>query len=76
MFSDNYLKYCYFQEGVVGIIDGTGGRASEHIQAISDVLELPLISIQHNDLFVKNWSLVNMFPSPDAFNMVNSTFSL
>nr|WCF43354.1 chemosensory receptor iGluR6 [Spodoptera frugiperda] len=58
------------EEGVIGIIDGTGGRASENIQAICDMLELPHVSIQHNDLYSENWSVLNMHPSPTAFNMV------
>ncbi|CAH4033917.1 glutamate receptor ionotropic, kainate 3-like [Pieris brassicae] len=58
------------QEGVIGFIDGTGGLATEHVQAICDVLELPLIVLQHNDLYTKNWSLINLYPSPIAFNMV------
>lgn len=55
---------------MIGIIDGTGGRASENIQAICDMLELPHVSIQHNDLYSENWSVLNMHPSPTAFNMV------
>ncbi|XP_046977860.1 glutamate receptor ionotropic, kainate 3-like [Vanessa cardui] len=58
------------EKGVVGIIDGLGGKATEHLQGICDILELPLINIQHNDLYVKNWSLINLYPSPVAFNMV------
>ncbi|CAK1555308.1 unnamed protein product [Leptosia nina] len=58
------------QEGVIGFIDGTGGRATDHVQAICDVLELPLIVIQHNDLYSRNWSLINLYPSPISFNMV------
>ncbi|XP_041979925.1 glutamate receptor ionotropic, kainate 3-like [Aricia agestis] len=57
------------EEGVIGIIDGVGGRASENIQAVCDTLEMPLISIQNSDLDTKNWSIINMFPSPDVFNM-------
>ncbi|XP_028033599.1 glutamate receptor ionotropic, kainate 2-like [Bombyx mandarina] len=58
------------EEGVLGIIDGIGGHASEHIQAITDMLELPHVSIQHIDLFAKNWSIINIFPSPIAYNKV------
>ncbi|CAG4929969.1 unnamed protein product [Colias eurytheme] len=57
------------EEGVIGFIDGTGGRATEHAQAICDGLELPLIVLQHNDLYTRNWSLINLYPSPMAFNM-------
>ncbi|KAG6450834.1 hypothetical protein O3G_MSEX006792 [Manduca sexta] len=56
------------KEGVVGIIDGLGGRASEHIQAVSDMLELPHVIIPHNDLYAQNWSVLNMYPSPIAYN--------
>ncbi|KAJ8716643.1 hypothetical protein PYW07_003270 [Mythimna separata] len=58
------------EEGVIGIIDGTGGRASENIQALCDMLELPHVSIQHNDLYNDDWSVLNMQPSPSAYNMV------
>ncbi|XP_075975445.1 glutamate receptor ionotropic, kainate 3-like [Anticarsia gemmatalis] len=58
------------EEGVLGIIDGTGGRASENVQALCDMLEIPHVMVQHNDLYCKNWSLLNLFPSPDAYNMV------
>lgn len=61
------------QEGVIGIIDGTGGRASENIQALSDMLELPHVIVQHNDLYCKNWSVLNMYPSPTAYNMVRKS---
>lgn len=55
---------------MIGIIDGTGGRASENIQALCDMLELPHVSIQHNDLCTDEWSVLNMYPSPSAYNMV------
>ncbi|XP_045449719.1 glutamate receptor ionotropic, kainate 3-like [Melitaea cinxia] len=57
-------------KGVIGIIDGLGGKATEHLQGLCDILELPLIEIQHNDLYMGNWSLINLYPSPVAFNMV------
>ncbi|XP_072932713.1 glutamate receptor ionotropic, kainate 3-like [Epargyreus clarus] len=57
-------------EGVVGIIDGIGGRASEHIQALCDMLELPHVAIQHTDLYTRNWSLINLYPSPVNYNMM------
>ncbi|VVD05443.1 unnamed protein product, partial [Leptidea sinapis] len=60
-------------EGVIGIIDGTSGRSTEHVQAICDVLELPLIVLQHNDLYTRNWSLINLYPSPTAFNMYDKS---
>ncbi|XP_049872669.1 glutamate receptor ionotropic, kainate 3-like [Pectinophora gossypiella] len=56
------------KEEVIGIIDGTGGRASEHVQALCDILELPHIIIEPNDFYSKNWTLLSLFPSPDAFN--------
>lgn len=58
------------QEGVVGIIDGVGGKATELIQALCDMLDLPLLVVQHNDHYVKDWMLLNLYPSPAAFNMV------
>ncbi|CAH2084754.1 unnamed protein product [Euphydryas editha] len=58
------------EKGVIGIIDGLGGKATEHLQGLCDILELPLIEIQHNDIYLKNWSLINLYPSPVAFNMV------
>ncbi|XP_047025434.1 glutamate receptor ionotropic, kainate 3-like [Helicoverpa zea] len=58
------------EEGVIGIIDGTGGRSSEIIQGLSDALELPHISIEHNDLYSDDWFVLNMYPSPTAYNMV------
>ncbi|XP_026748816.2 glutamate receptor ionotropic, kainate 3-like [Galleria mellonella] len=57
-------------EGVLGIIDAIGGRASENIQTLCDVLELPHVVVQHNDWYSKNWSVLNMYPSPEAYNTV------
>ncbi|CAH2241762.1 jg16326 [Pararge aegeria aegeria] len=60
---------CEFAKaGVVGIIDGVGGLATELIQALCDALEIPLITIQQNDFYLKEWTLINLYPSPAAFN--------
>ncbi|CAG9133262.1 unnamed protein product [Plutella xylostella] len=56
------------KEGLIGIIDGTGGRSSEHIQAVCDMLEVPHVLVQHNDLFTANWSILNLYPSGEAYN--------
>ncbi|CAH0586965.1 unnamed protein product [Chrysodeixis includens] len=57
------------EEGVIGIIDGTGGRATENIQALCDMLELPHVIVsEHNDLYNRNWSALNMYPSPAVYN--------
>ncbi|XP_026733766.1 glutamate receptor ionotropic, kainate 3-like isoform X1 [Trichoplusia ni] len=59
------------EEGVIGIIDGTGGRAMENIQALCDMLELPHVIVsEHNDLYNRNWSALNMYPSPSVYNQV------
>ncbi|XP_013191596.2 glutamate receptor ionotropic, kainate 3 [Amyelois transitella] len=58
------------EEGVVGIIDGIGGRASESIQALCDILELPHVVVQHNDWYSKSWFMLNLYPSPESYNMV------
>ncbi|XP_053605086.1 uncharacterized protein LOC128672163 [Plodia interpunctella] len=58
------------EEGVVGIIDGIGGRASENIQALCDLMELPHVVVQHNDWYTKSWFMLNMYPSPESYNMV------
>jgi hypothetical protein len=59
-----------FQESVIGIIDGIGGRESEIIQALCDMMELPHVLIKHDVFNTHNWSLLNMYPSPVAYNMV------
>lgn len=56
--------------GVVGIIDGIGGRGSENVQALCDMLEIPHIMVHHNDIYSSNWTLLSMTPSPEAYNMV------
>lgn len=58
------------QEGVMGIIDAVGGRASEYIQAQCDMLELPHVVVQQTDLISKNWSVLSMNPSPTVYNQV------
>ncbi|CAH0720017.1 unnamed protein product, partial [Brenthis ino] len=60
------------EQGIVGIIDGLGGKATEHIHALCDMLDLPLMVVQHNDHYMKDWTLLNLYPSPAAFNMVLS----
>lgn len=61
-----------FQGGIVGIVDGTGGVASEHIQAVCDLLEIPHVTVQHNDYYASNWSLLNLYPSSEAYNLVST----
>nr|QZH55028.1 ionotropic glutamate receptor 6 [Achelura yunnanensis] len=58
------------EEGVIGIIDGTGGRTSEHIQALTDMMEIPHVMIDQNDLMTKNWSVLNLYPSSENFNKI------
>ncbi|CAK1585397.1 unnamed protein product [Parnassius mnemosyne] len=58
------------EEGVIGIIDGTGGQSTEFIQALCDMLELPHVTIQHNDINDKNAFILNLHPSSAAYNMV------
>ncbi|XP_073955278.1 glutamate receptor ionotropic, kainate 3-like [Choristoneura fumiferana] len=58
------------QEGVIGIIDGTSGRTSAHVQAICDLLDIPHVLINHNDFVNEQWLHINLNPSPAAYNMV------
>ncbi|CAH0752640.1 unnamed protein product [Diatraea saccharalis] len=58
------------EESVIGIIDGIGGRSSKIIQALCDTMELPHVVIKHDVIYTKNWSLLNLYPSPVAYNMV------
>ncbi|XP_047990259.1 glutamate receptor ionotropic, kainate 3-like [Leguminivora glycinivorella] len=59
-------------EGVIGIIDGTSGKVMAHVQAICDLLDIPHILIDHNDLITEDWFHLNLHPSPLAYNMVIS----
>ncbi|XP_063363019.1 glutamate receptor ionotropic, kainate 3-like [Cydia amplana] len=59
-------------EGVIGIIDGTSGKVTAHVQAICDLLDIPHILIDHNDLIKEDWFHLNLHPSPQAYNMVIS----
>ncbi|XP_045769829.1 glutamate receptor ionotropic, kainate 3-like isoform X1 [Maniola jurtina] len=64
--SDHVCEFA--KAGVVGIIDGVGGQATELIQALCDTLEIPLITIQQNEFYTLDWTLINLYPSPIAFN--------
>ncbi|CAB3226816.1 unnamed protein product [Arctia plantaginis] len=57
------------KEGVIGIIDGVGGKASEHVQGLCDLMDIPHVLVDHNDMYSQNWTVLNMFPSPEAYNM-------
>ncbi|CAG9562717.1 unnamed protein product [Danaus chrysippus] len=57
------------EEGIFAIIEGLGGKATELVQSLCDILEIPLLVLEDNDYFARTWSLVNLFPSPVAFNM-------
>ncbi|XP_068617322.1 glutamate receptor ionotropic, kainate 2-like [Battus philenor] len=57
------------EEGVIGIIDGTGGQSTEFIQALCDMLELPHVTVQHGDMN-KDAYILNLHPSSSAYNRV------
>ncbi|KAI5645988.1 ligand-gated ion channel domain-containing protein [Phthorimaea operculella] len=57
-------------EGVIGIIDGLGGKGTEHVQAICDRLELPHVILQPDELYNDEWSILNLYPSADAYNTI------
>ncbi|KPJ19819.1 Glutamate receptor, ionotropic kainate 2 [Papilio machaon] len=57
------------EESVIGIIDGTGGQSTEFIQALCDILELPHVTIKHNDI-KENSYILNLHPSSMAYDMV------
>ncbi|KAJ2951076.1 hypothetical protein O0L34_g5456 [Tuta absoluta] len=58
------------EEGVIGIIDGLGGKGTEHVQAICDRLELPHVILQPDELYNDEWSIINLYPSADAYNSI------
>lgn len=57
---------------MIGIIDGTGGQSTEFIQAICDILELPHVTIKHNEI-KENSYILNLHPSSMAYNMVSTS---
>ncbi|XP_028173810.1 glutamate receptor ionotropic, kainate 3-like [Ostrinia furnacalis] len=57
-------------EGVIGIIDGVGGRGSEIIQSLCDIMELPHVLLRYDFTYPNDWSLLNLYPSPEVYNNV------
>ncbi|KAL4716092.1 hypothetical protein ACJJTC_013869 [Scirpophaga incertulas] len=58
------------EEGVIGILDGVGFQASEIIQALCDMMELPHVFIRHDIIDTKNWSVLNLYPAPSVYNLM------
>ncbi|CAH2047187.1 unnamed protein product, partial [Iphiclides podalirius] len=65
----NHLVCELAEEGVIGIVDGTGGQSTEFIQALCDILELPHVTIKHGDMNDKAY-ILNLHPSSIAYNML------